>query len=167
MDQTLTYQVFDRVTRAAYLDLISRGYRPTTASKMVYTTMRTIRRTRERDPFFARAEAEAMAAPIDLVEEKLIELAVAGDIQAIKLYMGAMKPEQYRPTPGQMLGIQMNQAGGTLPESPYSGLSVEELRAQALAVLSEASREHAQFTYQLPPVIDTTGVEDERGDRQG
>jgi hypothetical protein len=159
---------FDRARRDRYLTALRNGLRPMKAARAAGVSWSTIRDHRDRDPYFAAAEREALDEALEEVEDALYTAAVSGQVTAAIFVLTNRAPDRWAdkratPTKVEITGQVHHDHDGTIQVEVGPDADLARIRA----ALAEAQAEHDRLmgahlpTPALPTahVVDTTATE--------
>jgi hypothetical protein len=86
---------FDEETRALYIDELRKGNLKMESARRVGVSYRTVERRRADDDSFRKAEEHALAEAREGVEKVLRDMALEGDLGAIKVWLTAHDRSTY------------------------------------------------------------------------
>ena len=110
-----------------YLDAVSRGTGVNAAAKLAGVTRQTIKNYRDSDPDFAVAEKEAYRSLADDAEVALYQLAMTGNIEAIKTLLYNIKPDMW--TPPQKMVLEVTGQVEHIHDLPSALADIQKLEA--------------------------------------
>lgn len=151
---TRPYTRFNDTLRNEFIKLLESGMRPGKAAKAIGVTYTTIRSHRNADPDFDKACDLAEIEGLEPVEDKLYELALAGDLPAIKTILFNRNKGRWQDMRRTQTDVNVHQtieieAGDRLSRIEYLRNRLEERKALREGNIIDAE------------VVDTTDQEED------
>lgn len=145
---------FDEDRRATYLDSIRKGNLKFESARLVGVSYRTVQRYRNDDDGFRLEEEHAMSEAREGIEKVLYDMAMQGDISAIKMWLTSHDRSTYGDK--QVIEIDATQAAVTM--------SANDALAAVANLQVELAERHARLleTGDIEPVkaLDVIDVAD-------
>lgn len=107
----------DQERENEYLEMRRNGYGPQVAARLLGTTAREMAGYMALNPAFGDAVAEAIAESLEKIEQKVIETAQDGDMQAARFVLESHKPSEWiKPDREVVVRLGLDPASFDLPE---------------------------------------------------